>query len=84
MQFDNVNFEIDSKINCDAFHSTRDDISEFGFIISSFTNFMMEFVRQQTNAVAHVLARETMFLASPTVYFNTPDCIESLIINEML
>jgi hypothetical protein len=92
MQFDNVDFETDSKITRDAFHSTRDDISDFGCIISScrslfnssFTNSRVEFVRQQANAVAHVLAGEATFLASPIVYFNIPDYIESLIINEML
>jgi len=92
MQFDNVDFETDSKITCDTFHSNWDDISEFGCIISScrslfsssFTNFMVEFVRRQTNAVAYVLAGEATFLASLVVYFNIPDCIESLIINEML
>jgi len=34
--------------------------------------------------VAHALARETMSLASPAVYFDIPTCIETLIINEML
>ena len=91
MQFDNVDFETDSKITRDAFHSTRDDISEFGWIISScrplfnssFTTSRVEFARRQANAVTHVLAREAAFLANPVVYFNIPDCIESLIINEM-
>jgi len=35
MQFDNVDFEIDSKLTCDTFHATQDDTSEFGCIISS-------------------------------------------------
>jgi len=30
IQFDNVDFETDSKLTCDAFHATRDDYSEFG------------------------------------------------------
>jgi len=34
--------------------------------------------------VAHALAREVMSLASPAVYFEIPNCIETLIINEML
>jgi len=59
MQFDNINFEIYSKITGEAFHSTRNGISEFGCIItfypsllsSYFTNF-----RPQANAVALVLA----------------------------
>jgi len=33
MQFDNVDFEMDSKLACDAFHANRDDTSEFRCII---------------------------------------------------
>lgn len=51
---------------------------------SFFSNSSVEFVRRQANAVAHVLAREVMFLASPTIYYDILECIESLIINEML
>lgn len=92
MQFDNVDFETDSKLTADAFLSSRNDLSEFGCIISScrllfsnfFSNSRVEFVRRQANAVAHALAREATSLAGPTVYFDIPDCIDSLIINEML
>jgi len=35
MSFDNVDFELDSKVTCDAFLSRRDDISEFGHVIAS-------------------------------------------------
>jgi len=60
MQFDNVDFETNSKITRDAFHSTQDDISEFGCIIFScrslfsffFTNSRVEFARRQENVVA--------------------------------
>jgi len=44
----------------------------------------VEFVRRQANTVAHALAREATFLANPAIYYDIPDCIESLIINEML
>jgi len=44
----------------------------------------VEFVRRQANVVAHVLAGEATLLASPAIYFYIPECIESLIINEML
>jgi len=44
----------------------------------------MEFVRRQANAVAHALAREATSLASPAVYYDIPNCIETFIINEML
>jgi hypothetical protein len=87
-----VDFEIDSKLTADAFLSTRNDLSEFGSIISSsrslfntsFSNSRVKFVRRQANVVAHALAREATSLASPAVYFDIPNCIETLIINEML
>jgi ribonuclease HI len=92
MTFDNVDFETDSKLTVDAFQSTRNDLSEFGCIISScrslfshlFSNSRVEFVRRQANAVAHTLAREATHSASSAVYYEIPACIESLIINEML
>jgi len=92
MHFDNVDFETDSKLTVDAFLATRNDLSEFGCIISScrslfrnlFSNSRVEFVRRQANAVAHALAREATSLASPAVYFDIPTCIETIIINEML
>jgi ribonuclease HI len=92
MQFDNVDFETDSKLTSDAFLATRTDLSEFGCNISScrslfstsFSNSRVKFVRRQANAVAHALAREATSLASPAVYFDIPNCIETLIINEML
>jgi len=92
MHFDNVDFESDSKLIVDAFLATGNDLSEFGCIISScrslfrnfFSNSRVEFVRRQANAVAHALARAATSLASPAVYFDIPNCIETLIINEML
>jgi len=92
MQFDNVDFETDSKLTVDAFLATRNDLSEFGCIIYScrslfrnlFSNSRVEFVRRQANAVAHALAREATSLASPAVYYDIHTCIETIIINEML
>jgi ribonuclease HI len=92
MQFDNIDFEIDSKITRDAFHSRTIDVTEFGNIIdacreifsSSFTNSRVEFIRRQANAAAHALAREATSLASPMIYYVIPHCIETIIINEML
>jgi hypothetical protein len=92
MQMDGVDFVLDSKLTTDAFLSSRNDISEFGTIISScrsffsstFVNSRVEFTRRQANGVAHSLAREATLLASPVTYFVIPNCIESLIINEML
>jgi len=87
-----VDFETDSKLTVDAFLSDRNDTSEFGCIITScrslfnslFSNSRVNFVRRQVNGVAHALARDTTLLASPVVYYDIPNCIESLIINEML
>jgi ribonuclease HI len=92
MQFDNIDFELDSKIARDAFHSHTVDVTEFGHIIdacrdtfsTSFTNSRVEFIRRQANAAAHALAREATSLASPIIYYDIPHCIETIIINEML
>ena len=92
MQLDNVDFETDSKLTVDAFLSNRNDLSEFGCIISScrslfhnlFSNSRVEFVRRQANAVAHTLAREATHSTSPAIYYDIPTCIETIIINEML
>ncbi|RHN79799.1 hypothetical protein MtrunA17_Chr1g0181271 [Medicago truncatula] len=92
MRFDNIDFELDSKITRDAFHSRKTDVSEFGSIIdacrdlfsNSFTNSRVEFIRRQANAAVHALAREATSLASPHIYYEIPLCIETIIINEML
>jgi len=94
MQFDNVDFETDSKLTYDTFLSDRNDTFEFGCIISSclslfnalFSNSRVKFVRWQANGVAHAhaLAREATLLASHAVYYNIPTFIKTLIINEML
>jgi len=89
---DNVDFVVESKTTNDAFHSNRSDVSEFGHIIpeckrlftSQFTNSQAEFKRRQTNEVTHALAGEAALLASSTIYFNISDCINDIIINEML
>jgi hypothetical protein len=91
-RMENIDFEVDSKVTKDAFSHRREDISEFGNIVSAsrslfnskFSNSRVEFVRRQANAVAHNLAREVTLLASPVTYYAIPNCIESLIINEML
>jgi len=83
---------MDCKITYDAFHSQKDNISEFGHIISAcqslfsthFTNSRVEFSRRQVNAAAHALGGEATSLASPVIYFNIPRCINNIIFNEML
>jgi ribonuclease HI len=92
MQFNNIDFELDSKVTRDAFHSRHTDNTEFGSIMKAcremfsahFTNSRVEFIRRQANAAAHALARKAISLASPTIYYVIPSCIESNIINEML
>jgi len=49
-----------------------------------FENSKVEFSRRQANEVAHILAREATFLASPHVFNYVPLCIETLIFNEKL
>jgi len=91
MSFDNVNFEIDSKITRDAFHFRREDVSEFGHIITSckfifttfFTNFRVKFFKRQANAAAHALAGEATFLANLITYFRIPSYIKPIIMNKM-
>ena len=92
MHFNYIDFELDSKVTRDAFHSHHIDITEFGSIVTacremfstSFPNSRVEFIRRQANSAAHALVREAISLASPTTYYIIPICIEHIIINEML
>jgi hypothetical protein len=87
-----VDFCSDSKTITDAFNQNRVDVMETSYILlecrrlftSHFTNSKVEFSRQQTNEVAHILAGAATFLASPTIHYHIPRCIENVIINEML
>jgi hypothetical protein len=54
------------------------------FFSTCFTNSRVEFIRRQANAAAHALAREATSLASPIIYYDIPQCTETIIINEML
>jgi len=88
----NIDFEVDSKVTRDAFHSRHTDTTEFESIITacremfstSFPNSRLAFIRRQANSAAHALARKAIYLASPTTYYVIPSCIEHIIINEML
>jgi len=92
MQFNNVDFVVDSKLTVDDFNSNMNNISEFGHIIttcqdlfsSHFRDSLVKFNRRQANVVAHALAIEVTLSASLAIYFNVRDCINSFIINEML
>ena len=92
MKFDNVDFALDSQLTTTAFNHHREDVTEFGQVISackrlftsSFTNSQVEFNKRQANVVAHTLARVATLSASSTIHIDVPPCIEQLIINEML
>jgi ribonuclease HI len=87
-----VDFELDSKIVMDNFHSKKHDVSEFGEIIahckrlfsSFYSNSSVQFIRRQTNEVAHSLAKAATYVATPQTLVNIPHCIEHSLINEML
>ncbi|XP_024634754.1 uncharacterized protein [Medicago truncatula] len=89
MQFDNVDFETNSKLTADAFLSDKNNTCEFGCIItycrslfnSLFSNSMVEFVRRQANGVAYALARDVTLLTSLAVYY---DILISSVKNKML
>ena len=84
MKFDNVDFVTNSKVTVNAFNSPRNDLTEFGCIItacrnlfsSHFANSRVEFSRRQANVAAHILTGEAIFSASPVIHFNVPDCID--------
>ncbi|XP_045822393.1 uncharacterized protein LOC123915300 [Trifolium pratense] len=87
-----VDFELDSKIVVDSFHSNKCDATELGDIISHckqlfsnyYNNSSVEFIRRQANEVAHSLAKAATYAASPRILVDIPNCIEHLLINEML
>jgi ribonuclease HI len=92
MQFDNVNFMLDSKITTDAFNHRQTDVPKFCQVISAyqslfntnFSNSKVEFNRRQANEAAHTLTGVATLSASPNIYYCVHRCIISLIINEML
>jgi len=45
---------------------------------------MSSSTNDKTNNIAHTLTRVSILLASLTTYYNVPQCIKQLIINEML
>jgi ribonuclease HI len=87
-----VEFELDSKRVVDRFHSSSRDLTEFGAIMDHckftfstyYRNSSVEFVRRQANEVAHNLAKAATLSASFQVLVEVPNCIEHILINEML
>jgi hypothetical protein len=86
-----VDFELDSKLVVDNFHSNKQDVTEFGEIIAHcrrlfslfYNNSSVEFTRRQANEVAHRLSKAATYVASPQTLVDIPNCIEHLLINEM-
>jgi hypothetical protein len=69
--FNNVFFEIDSKIIADAMYHNRTGVSEFSSLVSNIkdllsfnSNFGVKFIKQQTNIFTHTLVRATIFSTS--------------------
>jgi ribonuclease HI len=86
-----VIFESDSKNVVEAIHSLRMGISEFSSIICNIRNvlalnpnFVVKFIKRQTNMVAHKLARAAIVWASRYVVDVLPLCITSLVNYEMI
>jgi len=91
MHYGNVDFVTDPKTTVDAFYNNRIDVREFGMssqlarlFLPIFFQTLIEFHIPQTNEVVHVFIGETTFSASPTTYFDVPNYINTLIINEMV
>lgn len=83
LQFDNVNFVVDSQQVVDSFHADIYDHSEFDCIINasrqlfheSFQNSHVEFNMRQTNVIAHELAKASPSESNPYIYDDAPSCI---------
>jgi len=71
MRFDNINFELDSKITRDVFHSRTVDVTKFGTIIgacqhlfsSSFTNSRVEFIQKLSEYDGSCLSKRSHFFS---------------------
>jgi len=90
MRLSSVSIELDCKQVVDGISSTIETNSTFGAIIDvckasiqKFQNFKINFVRRQTNNVAHLLARESLSYVCSQVHDYISSCIETDIINEM-
>jgi hypothetical protein len=87
-----IYFELDSNIVVDSFTSNRNDAAKFGNIIHDcktlfsqiYENSSVEFVRRQTSEVAHELAKTVTLTASFQILVNAQNCIEHILINEMI
>jgi ribonuclease HI len=86
-----VIFESDSKSVVDAIHHLRGGTYEFSILISHINNllyrnpnFVVKFIKRQSNMVAHSLARAAISWSCCRTFETLPLCIANLLINEML
>jgi ribonuclease HI len=86
-----VDFEHDSKVVVEKFHSNKIDDTEQGDIMSHckrlfstyYNNSSVEFVRRQVNEVVHRLAKTASCIASPQIMVEIPYCIKHALINDI-
>ncbi|XVF58374.1 hypothetical protein PTKIN_Ptkin07bG0061500 [Pterospermum kingtungense] len=85
-----VIFESDAKLVGDALHSSKTNILEFGFIITTCKACLLQdgffkvcYVKRQANKVAHALAKASCSQASPLVWFSPP-CFLDVLLSEDL
>jgi hypothetical protein len=87
----NVIFETDSKSTVDAIHALRGGTSEFSTLICHIQNvllcnqnFMVKFIKRQTNMVVHTLARAVIVWTSRCTFETLPQYIILLLNNEIM
>jgi hypothetical protein len=79
--------ETDSKSVVDALRYIRGGsflISQINNILSCNPNFMVKFIKRQTNMVAHTLARAAISQSRRCTFETLHICISTLLINEMM
>ena len=85
-----VMFETDSKILSDVIATTTTPINEFGDLVTQCRSlllnrpdFVVSYVRRQTNRVAHSIARASLSHPSPHIFHHVTPTLYPLIFNEM-
>jgi hypothetical protein len=68
--------------------ANKGDAGEFGSIVSNIrsmivsnSNFVVKFVRRQTNMIVHTLFKAAISYANHHTFNSLPSCIEHLLIN---
>ena len=91
LQFNNIDFALDSKKVVDAFGTCIKYRKEFGCIIDvcrqlfyiRFQNYHVDFNMRQINGVAHKLAHVTSYNPNPHTYDDVSSCIWHILANEI-